>query len=143
MAAYRSRRQLAPIQWFPEFFFSVQIQIFNPSTPFHQHWPRKRQRRGVESPHLAVVLLNASLGADAVAPSRMLKKSTSGGLTLLRGSTLSGNSSELGNTVGAFPFARIHYTCERPHEVRYVPPRLFARCGLAGQPFEHPVSEAL
>jgi hypothetical protein len=27
--------------------------------------------------------------------------------------------------------------------VRYVPPRLFARCGLAGQPFEHPVSEAL
>jgi len=21
------------------------------------------------------------------------------------------------------------------HEVRYVPPRLFARCGLAGQPF--------
>jgi hypothetical protein len=33
--------------------------------------------------------------------------------------------------VGAFPFARTHCKGERPHEVRYAPPRLLARCGLA------------
>ena len=32
---------------------------------------------------------------------------------------------------GVFPFAKTHCKGERPHEVRYVPPRLFARCGLA------------
>ncbi len=42
---------------------------------------------------------------------------------------------EAGSTEGAFPFAKIHCRGERPHEVRDVPPHLFARCGLAGQPF--------
>jgi hypothetical protein len=37
----------------------------------------------------------------------------------------------LGSTGGYFPFAKIHFTGERPHEVRMVPPR----CGLAGRPF--------
>ncbi len=39
--------------------------------------------------------------------------------------------SEIGSTGGAFPFAKIHPRGERPHEVRTVPPRLFARYGLA------------
>ena len=44
-------------------------------------------------------------------------------------------NSEVGNTGGAYPFTKTHSRGERPHEVRYVPPRLFARCGLAEQPF--------
>ena len=38
---------------------------------------------------------------------------------------------DIGSTGGYFPFAKIHCMGERLHEVRYVPPRLFARCGLA------------
>jgi hypothetical protein len=41
----------------------------------------------------------------------------------------------LGSTGGCFPFAKIYYMGERPHKVRQVPPRLFARCGLAGRDF--------
>ena len=61
-------------------------------------------------------------------PSRMLKKSGGGVLTSLRGSTRVFGSR---NHRRAFPFAKIDCTDERPHEVRSVPPRLFARCGLA------------
>ena len=61
----------------------------------------------------------------------MLKKSASGVLALLRGSTLRRSFSETGSTVGDFPFAKIHWKGEGPHEVRCIPPRLFARCGLA------------
>ena len=36
-----------------------------------------------------------------------------------------------------FPFAKIHCTGERPHEVRSVPPLEFRfACGLAGRPVE-------
>jgi hypothetical protein len=45
--------------------------------------------------------------------------------------SLNESCSEIGITGGAYPFANIHYKGERPHEVRDVPPRLFARCGLA------------
>ncbi len=38
---------------------------------------------------------------------------------------------------GAYPFTKIYFSGERPHEVRCVPPRLFARCGLAERLFEH------
>jgi hypothetical protein len=61
----------------------------------------------------------------------MLKKSASIVLASLRGSTLRRKAADIGSTGGYFPFAKIHYTGERLHEVRYVPPRLFARCGLA------------
>ena len=61
----------------------------------------------------------------------MLKKSASFVLASLRGSTLRKSFSEVENAEGAFPFAKNHCMGERPHEVRYVPPRLFARCGLA------------
>jgi len=60
----------------------------------------------------------------------MLKKSASFVLAALRGATLSRNFSEVENAVGAFPFAWILARANGPHEVRYVPPRLFARCGL-------------
>ena len=46
--------------------------------------------------------------------SRMLKKSASSVLALFRPSTLRTGFSELGSTVGAFPFAQIHPTGERP-----------------------------
>jgi len=46
--------------------------------------------------------------------SRMLKKSASGVLASLRGSTLSRSYSEVGNAVGAFPFAEIYCMGERP-----------------------------
>ena len=65
----------------------------------------------------------------------MLKKSASGVLASFRSSTYRLRSSEVGNTGGVFPFAKIHCTGERPHEVRTVPPPVFTRCGLAGQPF--------
>ena len=42
---------------------------------------------------------------------------------------------EARNGEGVFPFAKIHSKANGPHEVRYVPPRLFSRCGLAGRPF--------
>ena len=45
---------------------------------------------------------------------RMLKKSASGVLASLRGSTLSKSFSEAGNTGGAFPFAKTHWKGERP-----------------------------
>jgi hypothetical protein len=61
----------------------------------------------------------------------MLKKSASGVLASLRGSTLRKSAADIGSTGGYFPFAKIHCMGERLHEVRYVPPRLFARCGLA------------
>jgi len=51
------------------------------------------------------------------------------------GQRLNESCSEIGSIEGAFPFAKIYCTGERPHEVRSVPPRLFARCGLAGQRF--------
>ena len=38
---------------------------------------------------------------------------------------------EIGSTGWAYPFPNIHSSGERPHEVWDVPPRLFARCGLA------------
>jgi len=46
--------------------------------------------------------------------SRMLKKSASCVLASLRGATLRRGFSEAGSTVGAFPFAKIHPTGERP-----------------------------
>ena len=57
--------------------------------------------------------------------------SASGVLGSLRGSTSRKSFSEVGSAVGAFPFAKTHARANGPHEVRYVPPRLFARCGLA------------
>ena len=44
----------------------------------------------------------------------MLKKSASGVLASLRGSMLRRNSSEMGSTKGAYPFAKIHCMGERP-----------------------------
>jgi len=44
----------------------------------------------------------------------MLKKSASGVLASLRGSTLRRSVSEVGSTVRAFPFAMMHCKCERP-----------------------------
>jgi len=44
----------------------------------------------------------------------MLKKSASGVLASLRGSTLSRSYSEVGNAVGDFPFAKTHCKGERP-----------------------------
>jgi len=64
-------------------------------------------------------------------PSRLLKKSASGVLVSLRGSTLRRNFSEVGSAGGAFPFAKTLARANGPHEVRFVPPLLFARCGLA------------
>ena len=47
-------------------------------------------------------------------PTRMLKKSASGVLASLRPSTLRRSFSEIGNTVGGFPFAKTHCKDERP-----------------------------
>jgi hypothetical protein len=44
-----------------------------------------------------------------------------------------GHASDIRNAEGAYPLAKIHCKGERLHEVRSVPPRLFARCGLVGQ----------
>jgi len=63
--------------------------------------------------------------------SRMLKKPASGVLTSRRGSTLRRSFSEIGSTRGDFPFAKIYSQGERPTRSADVPPRLFARCGLA------------
>ena len=87
---------------------------------------RGRILRPQRNTHLPHQLLRVPLPT-----SRVLKKSASFVLASLRGSTLSKRFSEAGNTGGAFPFAKTHCKGERPHEVRYVPPRLFARCGLA------------
>ena len=46
---------------------------------------------------------------------------------------LNESRSEIGSIEGAFPFAKIYCTGERPHEMRFVPPCLFARCGLAAE----------
>ena len=43
--------------------------------------------------------------------------------------------SEIRSAGGAFPFAKIYCAGERLHEVRWVPPPVFTRCGLAGRPF--------
>jgi hypothetical protein len=48
----------------------------------------------------------------------MLKKSASGVLVLLRGSTLRRSAADIGSTGGYFPFAKIHCMGERLHEVR-------------------------
>ncbi|MEK6671131.1 MAG: hypothetical protein AABY48_04760 [Nitrospirota bacterium] len=61
----------------------------------------------------------------------MLKKSASGVLASFRGSKLRRSAADIGSTGGYFPFAKIYSMGERLHEVRYVPPRLFTRCGLA------------
>jgi hypothetical protein len=45
---------------------------------------------------------------------------------------------EIGSPGGALPFAKTYCKGEWLHEVRSVPPHLFARCGLAGRLFEHP-----
>jgi len=37
----------------------------------------------------------------------------------------------MAEVLGGVPFAKIHWMGERPHEVRWVPPRAFTRCGLA------------
>src|SRR5437016_456696 len=66
-----------------------------------------------------------------LADSRMLKKTASSVLASFRPATLRRSFSEAGITVGAFPFAKIHSNGERPHKVRWVPPRTFTRCGLA------------
>ena len=42
--------------------------------------------------------------------------------------------SEIRNAGGAFPFTKIYCAGERLHEVRWVPPPVFTRCGI----FEHP-----
>ena len=68
-------------------------------------------------------------------PSRMLKKSASGVLAALKGSTLSRSVSDAGSLEGLFRSPRPIIRANGPHKVRYVPPRLFARCGLAGRPF--------
>lgn len=39
--------------------------------------------------------------------------------------------SEVKSAGGVFPFAKIYCTGERPHEVRWVPPPVFTRCGFA------------
>ena len=65
----------------------------------------------------------------------MLKKPASVVLASFRSSTLRRTPSEAGSTGGDFPFAKIHYTGERPHEVRSVPLPVFTRCGLAERPF--------
>src|SRR5437016_2768100 len=62
---------------------------------------------------------------------RMLKQASSFVLASFRPSTLRKSFSEAGITVGAFPFAKIHSNGERPHKVRWVPPRGFTRGGLA------------
>src|ERR1044071_1743533 len=49
------------------------------------------------------------LAATQSADNRMLKKSASGVLTSLRGSTLRRSFSEVESTLGDFPFAKIHY----------------------------------
>jgi hypothetical protein len=46
--------------------------------------------------------------------SKMLKKPASGVLASRSGSTLSKSFSEVGNAVGAFPFAKTHCKGERP-----------------------------
>ena len=91
-------------------------------------------------------------------PSRVLKKSASFVLGSSKSSTYRLRFSEVGSVGGVFPFAKIHCTGERPHEVRSVPPRLFASSlaaallverhilacrGWAGENsgfFEHPVT---
>jgi len=60
----------------------------------------------------------------------MLKKSASGVLASLSGSTVQKN-----HTGSVYPFTRINRWVNGSHEVRYVPPRHFARCGLAGRTF--------
>jgi len=55
-------------------------------------------------------------------------------LASFRPSTYRLRFSEIGNTGGAFPFAKIHCTGERPHEVRSVPPPVLTRFGLAERP---------
>src|SRR5438477_7203646 len=52
-------------------------------------------------------------------------------LASFRPATLRRSFSEAASTVGAFPFAKIHSNGQRPHKVRWVPPRIFTRCGLA------------
>ena len=62
---------------------------------------------------------------------RMRKKAVQQGPQRAKRLTVEESFSEAGSTGGDFPFAKIHSTGERPHTVRYVPPRLFAYCGLA------------
>ena len=56
-------------------------------------------------------------------------------LASFRPSTYRLRFSEGGIAGGVFPFAKIHCTGERPHEVRSVPPPAFTRCGLAERTF--------
>ena len=72
-------------------------------------------------------------------PARPLRAETrfppGGVLALLRGSTYRMQISEVGALEGLFRSPRFILGANSPHEVRSVPPRLFARCGLAVRPF--------
>ncbi|MBH0204366.1 MAG: hypothetical protein HP498_00805 [Nitrospira sp.] len=82
-----------------------------------------------EEQALVFTLRQASL--NRVSSSRMLKKSASGVLASLRGSTR--------GTCGDKERIRSHVIeASGSSEAWYVPPRLFARCGLADGHFEHP-----
>jgi hypothetical protein len=74
-------------------------------------------------------LRQASL--NRVSSSRMLKKSASGVLASLRGSTYESSG-------GKEPIRSHVIEASGSSEAWYVPPRLFARCGLADGHFEHP-----
>ena len=63
--------------------------------------------------------------------SKMLKKPVSGVLASRRGSTLKRAFRRSEVLEGLIRSPRSILGANGPHEVRFVPPRLFARCGLA------------
>jgi len=71
------------------------------------------------------------LGQGQNTPSRMLKKSASGVLVSLRGSTLKRAFRRSETLEGLIRSPRSILGANGPHEMRYVPPPLFAHCGLA------------
>jgi hypothetical protein len=68
----------------------------------------------------------------------MLKKAASFVLASLRDSALSRSFSEVGNAVGAFPFAKTHGKGERPTRSAVCTSSLAA--SVLDSLFEHPVS---
>ena len=72
-------------------------------------------------PHRSL-LMGSHLKPLMLRHSRMLKKTSNVVLGSSKSSTYRLRFSEIGNTGGVFPFAKIHCTGERPHEVRSVPP---------------------
>jgi len=59
-------------------------------------------------------------------------------LASFRPSTYRLRFSDVENTGGGFPFAKAHFTGERPHRVRSVPPRPSLAAALLGRHFEQP-----